>query len=138
MTIQLSTAVRNARLDAIESTAGATAKLRIYSGAAPADAATAPSGTLLVDMTLPADYMAAASAGSKAKSGTWSGTGTAGAGAGTGTTGFAEFTLAFPSIVLDELPKLIWAGASNICSNCLKFIIFPYLSLFFCFTSKPQ
>ena len=41
-----------------------------------------PTGTLLVDMTLPSDWMAAASAGSKAKSGTWqvtaSGTGTAG------------------------------------------------------------
>lgn len=71
MAIQLSVAVRNARLDAIETTAGATAKLRLLSGAAPADCATAQSGTLLAEMTLPADYMAAAASGQKAKLGTW-------------------------------------------------------------------
>jgi len=71
MAIQLSATVRNARLDAIESTVGASAILEIRSGAAPADCATADSGTLLASMTLPADWMAAASAGSKAKSGTW-------------------------------------------------------------------
>lgn len=71
MTVQLSTAVRNARLDAIETTIGATALLRVYTGAMPADAAAASTGTLLAECTLPADYMAAASSGSKAKSGTW-------------------------------------------------------------------
>lgn len=72
MAIQLSVAARNARLDAIETTAGATAKLQIRSGAQPANCAAAASGTLLAEMTLPADYLAAASSGSKAKSGTWS------------------------------------------------------------------
>lgn len=76
MAIQLSTGVRNARLDAFEVTAGTTAKLRIYTGAQPADCAAAASGTLLVEMTLPSDYLAAASGGAKAKSGTWSGTAT--------------------------------------------------------------
>lgn len=71
MPIQLSTAVRNARLDAIETAIGATAVLRIRSGAAPANVGTADSGTVLATLTLPADWMAAASAGSKAKSGTW-------------------------------------------------------------------
>lgn len=71
MTIQLSTAVRNARLDSIESTIGTTAILRIRTGAAPADCATADSGTVLATLTLPSDWMAAASGGSKAKSGTW-------------------------------------------------------------------
>jgi hypothetical protein len=71
MAIQLSTAVRNARLDTIESTIGATAVLRIRTGAAPADCATADSGTVLAELTLPSDWMAAASGGSKAKSGTW-------------------------------------------------------------------
>ena len=74
MTVQLSIAVRNAGLDAVESTAGATAELTIWSGAQPADCATANSGTELVTMTLPADWMAAASGGTKAKTGTWSGT----------------------------------------------------------------
>lgn len=71
MAVQLSVAVRNARLDAIESTTGATAIMRLRTGAAPADCATADSGTVLATLTLPSDWMAAASAGSKAKSGTW-------------------------------------------------------------------
>jgi hypothetical protein len=73
MAIQLSTNVRNARLDAIESTIGTGAILRIYdlSGAAPANCAASITGTVLVEMTLPSDWMAAASSGSKAKSGTW-------------------------------------------------------------------
>ena len=82
MALQYSVAVNNARLDAVETTIGATAKLRIYTGAAPANCAAAATGTLLVDMTLPADWMAAASSGSKAKSGTWSGTGVAAGTAG--------------------------------------------------------
>lgn len=71
MAIQLSVAVRNAKLDAIETTVGTTPKLQIYTGAIPADCATAASGTKLVDATLPSDWMAAAASGSKAKSGTW-------------------------------------------------------------------
>ena len=71
MAIQLSAAVRNAMLDAIESTIGTTAVLKIRTGAAPADVATADSGTVLATLTLPSDWMAAASAGAKAKSGTW-------------------------------------------------------------------
>lgn len=71
MAIQLSAAVRNARLDAIESTIGVSAVLKIRSGAAPADVATADSGTVLATLTLPSDWMAAASGGTKAKSGTW-------------------------------------------------------------------
>lgn len=74
MALQYSVAVRNAQLDALETTAGATAKLRILTGAPPADCATAQTGTLLCELTLPADYQAAAAAGAKAKSGTWSGT----------------------------------------------------------------
>jgi len=77
MAIQLSVAARNARLDAIETTAGASAKLQLRSGAQPADCATAASGTLLAEIALPADYLAAAAAGAKAKAGTWSGTGAA-------------------------------------------------------------
>lgn len=72
MAIQLSVAVRNARLDAIESTIGTSAVLKIRTGAPPADAATADSGTVLATLSLPSDWMAAASAGAKAKAGTWS------------------------------------------------------------------
>lgn len=83
MTVQLSTLVRNAVLDAIEATVGASARLRIYSGAKPALTTDAPTGVLLVDMALPADWMSAAATASKEKLGTWTGTGTAGAGTGT-------------------------------------------------------
>ncbi len=83
MALQYSVAVRNAQLDTVESTTGTAAILRIYSGAAPANCAAAASGTLLAEMTLPSDWMAAASSGSKALSGTWqdasaNATGTAG------------------------------------------------------------
>lgn len=83
MAIQYSTTLRDKQLDQIESTTGASARLRLYSGPAPANCAAAPTGTLLVDMALPSDWMAAASNGSKTKNGTWTGTGTAGAGSGT-------------------------------------------------------
>ncbi len=83
MALQLSTTVRNARLDVIESTIGTTAVMKIFTGSAPANPAAADSGTLLASLTLPSDWMGAASGGSKALSGTWQdtsadGTGTAG------------------------------------------------------------
>lgn len=71
MTLQVSVAVQNARLDAIETTIGTSAVLKIRTGAAPANCAAADSGTVLATLTLPSDWMAAASSGSKAKSGTW-------------------------------------------------------------------
>lgn len=83
MAVQLSTGVRNARLDQIETTIGASAIMRIFSGAAPANCAAADSGSILAELTLPSDWMAAASGGSKALSGSWTdasanNTGTAG------------------------------------------------------------
>jgi hypothetical protein len=71
MTLQYSTAVRNAQLDALETAIGASAVLKIRTGAAPANCAAADSGTVLATCNLPADWMAAAASGSKAKSGTW-------------------------------------------------------------------
>jgi hypothetical protein len=71
MTIQLSTTVRNARLDAIETTIGTSAVLKVFSGAPPANVGTADSGTVLATLNLPSDYFAAAASGQKAKSGTW-------------------------------------------------------------------
>jgi hypothetical protein len=72
MALQLSVAVRNARLDAIETTVSTSAVLKIRTGAPPANCATADSGTVLATLSLPSDWMAAASSGSKAMSGTWS------------------------------------------------------------------
>jgi len=71
MTLQYSVTVRNARLDVVESTIGVSAILKIRTGAAPANCAAADSGTVLATVTLPSDWMAAASSGVKAKSGTW-------------------------------------------------------------------
>ena len=83
MAKQLSVAVRNAMLDAEETVIGAAPKLQLRTGAKPANCAAADSGTLLVEMALPADWMAAASNGIKALAGSWSGTGLAAAGTGT-------------------------------------------------------
>jgi hypothetical protein len=71
MAVQLSTTVRNARLDQIETTIGTTPILEIRTGAQPANCAAADSGTVLATMTLPSDWMGNASAGAKAKAGTW-------------------------------------------------------------------
>ncbi len=71
MALQYSVTVRNAQLDAVETAVGTAPLLRIYSGSAPANCAAAASGTLLAEMTLPSDWMAAASSGSKALAGTW-------------------------------------------------------------------
>lgn len=71
MTLQYSVTVRNARLDMIETTIGASPILEVRSGAPPVNCAAADTGTVLATVNLPADWMAAASAGSKSKSGTW-------------------------------------------------------------------
>jgi hypothetical protein len=71
MSVQFSVAVRNARLDAIETAIGTAPILRILTGSKPATCADSQTGTLLVEMTLPSDWLAAASSGVKAKSGTW-------------------------------------------------------------------
>jgi hypothetical protein len=71
MTLQYSVAVRNAKLDAVETTVSTSAVLKIRVGSVPADCATADSGTVLATLNLPSDWMAAAGTGSKAKSGTW-------------------------------------------------------------------
>lgn len=69
--LEFSPSVRNNRLDQIETFIGASPMLRILSGALPAAASTADSGTLLVEIQLPSDWMGAANSGSKQKLGTW-------------------------------------------------------------------
>lgn len=71
MPFQFSTASVNAALDALETAIGVGAVLKIRTGAAPATVATADSGIVLATLNLPSDWMAAASARSKAKLGTW-------------------------------------------------------------------
>jgi hypothetical protein len=121
MAIQFSPDVRNARLQAIETTVGTAPKLQIRSGAQPATTATADSGTLLAELTLPSDWMGAPSAGAMAKAGTWSGVGVAAGNAGhyriknsagsttheqgsiTATGGGGDLTLDNVSIAIDQV-----------------------------------
>lgn len=82
MPFQFLDTARNNWLDSIETTIGTAPVLRILTGTVPATVATAQTGTLLVSMNLPSDWLGAASGGSKSLLGTWSGsaaaTGTAG------------------------------------------------------------
>lgn len=99
---QLSTAIRNAMLEAVEIIANgqslgagtgsggsvtgtaAAPKLQVHTGSMPANCAAARTGTKLVDSAIPANWMADASGGSKAiASGPWAVTGLSAAGAGT-------------------------------------------------------
>jgi len=81
MAIQYSSTIYLGQLDLVESSAGASAKLYIFSGSAPANCAAADTGTLLATLTLPADWMAAASGTSKVLAGSWTGTASGGSGA---------------------------------------------------------
>lgn len=72
MALQYSVAVRNAKLDAVETAIGTSAVLKIRTGSAPANCAAADSGTVLASCSLPSDWMAAAAGGTKALSGVWS------------------------------------------------------------------
>lgn len=79
--IQYSSAIYLARLDQVEVSAGASAKLLLFSGSMPANCAAADTGTLLATLTLPSDWMNAASGTTKTLLGSWTGTASGGAGA---------------------------------------------------------
>lgn len=71
MTVQLSVAARNARLDSIETTLGTTPILEIRTGAQPANCAAADSGTVLATLNLPSDWASNAASGVKSMLGSW-------------------------------------------------------------------
>ncbi len=73
MSLQLSITVRDNALDQIESTIGTSPKLEFFTGSPPANCGTADSGTKLATLTLPSDWMNAASAGAKTLLGSWTG-----------------------------------------------------------------
>jgi hypothetical protein len=74
MAIKLSTTVRNAKLDAIETAIGASAVMKIRTGTVPTNIGDADAGTVLATINLPADWMNAAASGQKTLNGTWSDT----------------------------------------------------------------
>lgn len=88
MTIQFSTAVRNALLESIEATIGVSAHVQLWSGTQPANCATAPTGTKLAEWTLASDWSAAASGGVKSLSSTPLST----TGLAAGSVGYYRFT----------------------------------------------
>lgn len=78
MAVQESVAVRNAKLDAVETTIGTSPKLQLRSGAQPANCAAASSGTLLLEITLPSNWLNDAASAAKTLLGTWQGSVTTG------------------------------------------------------------
>lgn len=71
MALKLSVAVRTSMLDTIETEIGTSPILKIRTGAAPVNCAAVDSGTVLATLTLPSDWLAAASGGAVSKTGTW-------------------------------------------------------------------
>lgn len=71
MTIRLTTSAKDAILDSGFDALFNNGLMDIRSGAQPATADLAPPGTLLAQITLPADAFAVSSGGVKAKAGTW-------------------------------------------------------------------
>lgn len=71
MPMQFSDGLRAAMLNAAETYIGVSPTLRIRTGAPPASAAAARTGTVLATMVLPADFFADAVAGLKQLLGTW-------------------------------------------------------------------
>lgn len=72
MAITFTTGLKNTLLDAIETAVGTSARLIIYDSITIPAVNSAATGTVLADMTLPSDWLAAASGGTKALAGTWS------------------------------------------------------------------
>jgi hypothetical protein len=70
MTIQLSVAVRDGMLNAIETAIGTSAVVKLKTGAQPANCAAADTGTVVATFSLASDWAAAASSASKAFSST--------------------------------------------------------------------
>lgn len=72
MALKLAVLLRNARLDVIESHLGTSPILKIFAGTAPAGPDSADgAGAVLATVTLPSDWLSAASGGQIALSGTW-------------------------------------------------------------------
>lgn len=65
MSVQYSTALRNAMGDAWSTAIGASAKVRIWTGAMPANCAAADAGTKLAEFALASTWTAAAAGGVK-------------------------------------------------------------------------
>ena len=116
--MKFSTELRNARANQLEVVAGTSPLLRFYSGSAPTNVSDAATGTLLSEVTLPADWLTDAANGVKSKVGTWSdpaadATGTAGYARlykADGTTAVAQFTVGTSGAEINLLTLAFVAG----------------------------
>ncbi len=73
MAKQFSTTIRDAWANQLEVSVGTAARLQYFAGPQPANCAAADSGTLLMTIVLPSDWMNASAAGVKTMLGNWSG-----------------------------------------------------------------
>lgn len=71
MAVRMVDALKNAMLDAYEAHYSTAPLLKLYTGSVAGSVGTAPAGTLLATLTLPSDWMNAASGGSKTLLGSW-------------------------------------------------------------------
>lgn len=110
MSVTYSATVANAVLDTWETQIGASAILKIRTGAPPAHVADASTGTVLATLNLPADWMAAASGGSKAKSGTWQDT----SADASGTAGHYEITASDGTTVHERGTITVTGGGGDL------------------------
>ncbi len=69
--MQYSETLRNNQAAEVETTIGTAPKLRILTGSIPADCAASETGSLLVEIDLPSDWLGAPAAGVVTKVGTW-------------------------------------------------------------------
>jgi hypothetical protein len=74
MTVQYGVAVQNGRNNSVQTIVGTSPRLRVLTGAPPANCAAAQTGTLLVEMVLPVTWLNASAGGVITKAGTWQGT----------------------------------------------------------------
>lgn len=74
MTVRTSTTMRNAVANVRETTIGTSPILRYYTGSSPASCAASATGTMILECTLPSDFLGNASGGAKSLAGTWTGT----------------------------------------------------------------
>jgi hypothetical protein len=72
--MQLGTDLRNAMINQYETIVGTAPRLLIFTGAAPAACGSATSGTMLLNLPCPSDWLTAGSNGTASKNGTWQGT----------------------------------------------------------------
>lgn len=74
MTIKLSTPLRNAMISGYETFLGTSPKLQVFTGTPPATTSDSDTGTMLLDITLPSDWLTAPNNGSVTLLGTVTGT----------------------------------------------------------------